>query len=336
MTRSVALVTGASGFLGGHLASALAEGDWIVRGGVQNKREYASWNRPGVKPIFADLLNLESLRLAVRGASIVFHCAALIPGKGNEDDIWEVNVDGTKNLLDACVKEGVGRILYVSTDSVYGDRYPVSANEQTPINPIFFSEGNYPLSKWEGECQVMEYHQRGDIKATIVRPCLMYGPRWSTGTEIMSRLAERRIHRFVANGNASWSVGYVENIVRGILLAGTNPVAVGEVYNLSDELPQSMRQMIRTLCHVTGRRCIAIPIPTRPWLAACKVMHPLVKKLTSQLAERVDPELVKFLSTDHVISIQKAKSQLGYQPDINFEEGCRRMFEWRDQFTPVL
>jgi nucleoside-diphosphate-sugar epimerase len=65
-------------------------------------------------------------------------------------------------------------------------------------------------------------------------------------------------------------------------------------------------------------------------------MHPLVKKLTSQLAERVDPELVKFLSTDHVISIQKAKSQLGYQPDINFEEGCRRMFEWRDQFTPAL
>ncbi len=330
------MVTGAAGFLGSHLACSLSKDGRLVRGGVRKLAQAASWNTPGVSPIVANLLDRNSLMTAVQGVDMVYHCASVIPGKGNEEEIWRVNIEGTRNLLDACVKAGVPRLLFISSDSIYGDQHSASTDEQTPARPKFFSEGNYPRSKWEGEKMVMDYHYQGLITVSIIRPCLMYGPGWSTGTDFLCRLAKRRLQRYVAGGQARLSLGYVENIIDGIKLAGTLPIAAGEAYNLSDKHPISMQDIVTTICRIKRRHHLAIPLPTPLWLHTCKLIHPLIKHIAPRIAEHTNPEFIQFMSRDHVISIQKAHKQLGYAPNFSFEQGCQHLFKWQEKPFSIL
>lgn len=335
MTGAAVVVTGAAGFLGAHVARALVASGARVRGAVQHAEHARAWRSGEVEPLVADLLAPAQLRAALRGAQTVYHCAAKIPDKGNAEEIWQVNVNGTRNLLEACVVCDVPRVVFVSSDSVYGDGHLPASREDQALRPEYFHEGNYPRSKLAGEELVREFHARGALAASIVRPCLMYGPGESSGTTFLTRLAARRLHRLVMGGRARLSLGYVEDVAQAVLLAA-QAQASGETYNVCDAQAYNMREIVEVLCAARGRRCLALPLPERGWALTCRLLHPGLQRLHGGLAQRFDPELLRFLASDHVMSIDKARRELGYRPGVGLAEGVRRMFAWLEAPTPLL
>ena len=149
------LVTGADGFLGGHLIRLLNKLNYPTRAMVKSNSDVHQWSCP-VETFVADLLDADRVRKVVSGVDMVFHCAARLPGTGDEEEIWKVNVLGTQNIVNACLEHQVQRLVYISSDSVYGDGDNPGATEETLINPIYLHEGNYPRSKLAGEKYVLK------------------------------------------------------------------------------------------------------------------------------------------------------------------------------------
>src|SRR5580692_3017856 len=171
----VTLVTGCTGFVGARLANALIERGREVRGfALSGSQTVAESGRFDFHR--GDLLDAAAVHDAVKGSEIVFHCAAVVPGRGSDERIWSVNVSGTRNVVEACIRHRVRRLIYVSTDSVYGDGPTVDATEDSTLSTTYFKEGNYPLSKLEGERLAQRAAVEHGLEAVILRPCMIYGP----------------------------------------------------------------------------------------------------------------------------------------------------------------
>jgi len=320
-----ALVTGAAGFVGGHLVRALVRDGHAVRALVKSSSDLDDWKVP-VERIVGDLRDREAMRAATRGVQLVFHCAAALPGAADRD-LWDTNVEGTRNLLAGSVEHAVERFVFVSTDSVYGDRDQIGATEQTSLDPTYYSEGIYPRTKLEAETLVRTCASETRLKASIVRPCLMYGPGRSAGNDIFRRWANRRAHLAWDGGRAALSLLYVEDAVSALIRAGTRTEAVGQAYNVSDGAAYARRDVLAALARLSGRRARQIPIPSRPVHAALRAIQPLTRRAGTTLSG-LDPARVRFATSNHVIDCGKAMRELGYRPSVPLADGLVRTWPW--------
>lgn len=300
---TIALVTGAAGFLGSHLVCLLRSHGVRVRALA---RVAADAREPGVDWITGDLVDADAMRRATTGANLVFHCAAALPRSG-VDELRASNVEGTRTLLGAAIAGGVRRIVYVSTDSVYGDRHHTAASEETPLDPRYYREGTYPRTKLEGEYLLLEADARGLVDATVLRPCLMYGPGRSAGTSILRRWASRRIHVVFDGGAARLSLLYVDDMARALWLAGTVDAAAGRCYNVSSGA-YSRREILDALSRVTSTAPPVMSVPSWPF---------------KRLIDRV-----RFAVTDHVVDTGRARRELGFQSEVALDEGLLRTRRW--------
>ena len=324
------LVTGAGGFLGSHLVRLLARRAHTVRALVQSDEQAQIFGgaASGVEVVVGDVLDARGMREAVRGADVVYHCAAKLPGKAAEDDVWRVNVTGTENVLGGCLAGAVQRLVFVSTDSVYGDRHNPGATEETPLNPDYVFEGNYPRAKVAGERLVLRCQQDHGLPVSIIRPCLMYGPGSSSGTDIMRGWAARDLHLLIDAGRAKISLAYVEDVAEAMVLAAAAPQAVGQCYNVSDGVPYTRRAILEALAEATGRTKRFLSVPSGPMLGVGWLLRPVLGKIHPGLAHRLNPRELRFTIDDHVIAIRKAQEELGYQPKVFLREGVARTVAW--------
>ena len=174
MTAQRVLVTGATGFTGGHLCERLLADGHSVRALVRDPGRCTDLREKGVELFTGDLRDAGSLRRSVEGMDTVYHIAALFrPENVSRDDMRAANVFGTQHLLDASIDAGVGRFIHCSTVGVHGDIKDPPANEETPYGPGDY----YQESKTEGERIVLRYMQEGRMPITVFRPGGIYGPR---------------------------------------------------------------------------------------------------------------------------------------------------------------
>lgn len=323
------LVTGAAGFLGGHLVRELFRRGYLVRALLKFPTDL-DWKCNAVDRAIGDLLDPEAMRDAVWGVDIVIHCAAVLPQLSNEDEVWSVNVEGTRNVLSASLDAGVKRFVYVSTDSVYGDCHhpPPGASEEAPINTSFFYEGNYPRTKFEGEKLVVAAHKGRTLDTCIIRFCLMYGPGQSAGNGIFRAWLNRRIHLLLGGGLARMSLLYVDDAVQALLLAATHPRAAGQCYNISDGAAYTKRQVVDLLYALGGRRPHLISLPAKPIQRALSIANPVLKRVKPGVGIRFDPRRVVFSTNDHLIDCGKAKREMNYRPQVLLQEGLLRTQPW--------
>ena len=260
--RSV-LVTGAGGFIGGHLVARLvAEGAGVrafVRYNSRNDRGTLDWLGPEVVDdldvVLGDLRDIESVQQATAGVDTVFHLGAQIAipySFVNPRDFFETNVLGTLNVAQAALREGVQRVVHTSSSEVYGSARTVPITELHPLEP----QSPYAASK-VGADKLMDAWQRTyELPVTVLRPFNTYGPRQSARaiipTVISQALAGGPIRLGSLHPRRDFT--YVEDTVSGFLAAAMSPLAIGETFQLGTGDDVSVADIVTMVGDILGRR----------------------------------------------------------------------------------
>src|SRR5262245_55178719 len=237
------LITGATGFVGGHLAEACARKEHTVSAIVRPTSDVGELEKLGAILYRGDLTDPNLVRQAVTEADVIIHCAAKVGDWGPVDEYRKVNVEGLRGLLEACKSQGLfPRFIHMSSLGVYATRHHHGTDE-TEALPRRHGDG-YSQSKVEAEQLALQYSKEWDIPVVILRPGFVYGPRDKT---VMPRIIDALRHnrlRYPGGGDAAMNLIFIDNLVDAVFLAVDSEKAVGQVYNLTDGELVSKRQFI--------------------------------------------------------------------------------------------
>jgi ornithine--oxo-acid transaminase len=325
----VCLVTGATGFIGGHLAQRLVADGREVRCLVRASSDTSLLEELGVELVVGHLELEESLARATRGCRHVFHCGALVSDWATTTEITRTNVAGTRNLLSASLDASVHRFIHFSTTDVYG--YPGAAAVDETYCATRFRNW-YAETKLRAEGEVQRAGRVGGLQTVVLRPSTVYGPR---STEVVGEIAHairRGNMLLVDRGRAVAGLAYVDNVVDAALLAQNSAAAPGHAFNISDGVQVTWKQFTDGLAHGLGCREARLSIP---YWAANGIGFALehgYRALQSATRLNIPPLLsrqaVHVLGTDQDFSNRKARELLGWEPRVGYEAGLEATVAW--------
>jgi len=218
------LVTGVSGFTGSHLANALVQRGYEVYGLVRPTSNVSTIS-PKVTLIQGDLTSQAAVDQAVQGMDIVYHIAATYRDSGiSEQTYYDINVTGTRHVIEACVAHNVNRMVHCSTIGLHGHIENPPATEQAPFNP----GDAYQRTKLEAEKLVTQSIQDG-LPATIFRPAGIFGPGDKRFLKLFRTIKNRTFIMF-GSGEVLCHLIYIDDLVQGIIFCGEKPEALGKTY----------------------------------------------------------------------------------------------------------
>ncbi len=322
-----ALVTGASGFIGSHLARRLAADGWAVTGTGRDLSKVGGLERGGVELAHADLLDGDRMRELVEGRDVVFHCAAWLGG--DEEKAVPVNVGATEALVRSAAEAGVGRFVHVSSISVYGipgDRTVVT--EEWPL--VTGPAGGGPVSTYArtkalGEVRAREAAAELGIDLVVLRPGMVWGPGSSGWSLRVAGIVCAGKPILVGDGSGHFHAAYVDNVVDALLLAATHPGAVppeavpGGAFNVTDE-PLTWREYAGHYGALCGVEPKAVPRWLARALAALSAVpgvHLPIDRVRYAMATR-----------RHVYSADRLRERLGWTPRVGVAGGMERTASW--------
>lgn len=320
MTSPKVLVTGAGGFLGGHILSCLRAAGVPIRALVRPGR--AGTANAADEVIEGDLCHGETLREAVQGVDCVIHAGARVSTSGGWGAFEATNIRATGELIRLAVKAGVKRFVHVSSLGVYAvERDGATITEDSPFEAEGAERGSYARSKRAADLLAQEWIGRG-APVTIVRPGLLYGPgrRAPLGRRVI-KLGPLRI--VLASRDYVLPLAYVENVADAILLAATRTGAAGRAYTLVDHHVRQ-GEYLDLYRRVSGERFMPIYVPPPLLIAAASASEAAFKPLgrRSPLGRHQVQRTVRSASFDS----SRARQELGWEPRVAIEEGLRRTF----------
>lgn len=321
-----ALVTGATGFLGGALARRLHGVGWDVTALGRNSLKLNQLEDEGMRPLHLDITKKEELNAAFKGQEIIFHCAALPSPWGNFEKFYQANVIGTRNVVQACLENKVGRLVYVSTPSIYFDyksRTDVKENDSLP-EPIT----HYARTKRLAEEEIDKGFANG-LAVVSIRPRALFG---EGDTVIFPRLIPRlRSGRLpiLGDGENIVDLTYIQNVVDALLLCAESPAnTLGKKYNISNGEPIKIWKLIERICDELGYAHPSRKISYKTantTASALEFFYSLIPFSPEPPLTRVS---VSMLANNTTLDISAAKAELGYQPKVSVEEGVQRFLKW--------
>ncbi len=319
-----ALVTGASGFLGGTLARLLVREGVEVRVLARAASGLAHLADIPVEIAPGSLTDVESLERAVAGCTHVFHCAACSTDWAPGQTYVDANVTGTLNLLNAAAGvAGLQRFVHVSTTDVYG--YPlVTGNETLPLVETALP---YNRTKVQGERAVWAAAAAG-LPVTVVRPATIYGPRGKDFTLDMATLLKQRLMATVDGGRATGGFIYVENVAEAMVLAAGSDAATGQAYNLADASGVSWKRYLSLFADQLGTPGPWIDLSFGAAMTAATVMQAPHRYLRVPGKPLLTKHAVYLLGRDQEFDSSRIARELGYVPRVGVEEGIGRSVEW--------
>jgi len=319
------LVTGANGFVGSVLCRKLIEhGDDVV-GMVRKTSDLSLLKGIEIQKVVGSLDDPESLIYATRGIDIVYHVAAAVTDWGTLDYFRRVNVEGTRNLIEASVKAGVRRFVFVSSVVVHSFIDQEDMNEDSPQLPTPFP---YCQTKREAEQLVMSFHKEGKIEVSIVRPGDVFGPGDRVALLKMAGMLERGTICYIGGGKKLGAFAYVENLADGIILAGTKKQAAGEAYIITDGVKLTWRQYFEKLTDALEVPRPRFSVPPSLAYSIAYILETIHKMFNLRSRPLITRYIVAHLSNNFHFSIDKAKRELGYEPKIGMDEAIQKTAEW--------
>jgi nucleoside-diphosphate-sugar epimerase len=315
--RMRVLVTGATGFTGGHLARGLAAAGDKVRALVRD-RATAAAGLPGIELAQGDLTDEASLARAVEGAEVVYNIAALYRAAGLDDGVYRaVNATAVGTLIERAAAAGVRRVVHCSTVGVHGDIEHPPANEDAPLRP-----GDvYQETKLEGERLAREAAARTGVELVIVRPTGIYGPGDRRLLKLCRGVARRRFV-VLGRGDIWYHLTFIDDLVDGFRLCGTVPAAAGRTYILSGPEVTTLNELVRITADVAGVAPLPLRLPVWPfWLAgaACEALCKPFGIEPPIYRRRVD-----FFTKSRAFDSTRARTEIGYAPNVGLREGIGR------------
>ena len=320
------LVTGATGFTGGHLATTLANRGYHVRALVRPRSvarfEGSAAARAGVHACPGDLTDASALRNAAKGVDVVYHIAATYREAGQPDAAYrDVNVRGTQNVLDAALNGGARRVVHCSTGGVHGHIERPPADEDAPFAPGDI----YQETKLEAESLAREYGRTHTIEVVIARPIGIYGPGDTRFLKMFRGLSRGRFP-MLGSGDAFYHLTYIDDLVEGFRLCGEVPGAAGRTYILAGPRYTTLRELVALIANELGVKPPRVHLPVWPFWTAGLLCEMVCIPL------RIEPPLyrrrVDFYTKSRAFDTSRARTELGYAPRVDLEEGIRRTAAW--------
>ena len=315
------LVTGATGFTGGHLVRSLVADGHRVRAIVRSAAR-ATALPAGVEVREADITDPRQVAEAVQGVGIIYHLAAAYrEASHREAGYWEVNVGATRNLLEAASTTGVERFVHCSTVGVHGHVAHPPADEATPYAP----GDPYQRTKCEAEVLALIYARDRGLPVTVARPTAIYGPG-DTRLLKMFRMIAKGIFVALGKRDIYYHMVFVDDLVAGLKLLGSHPAAVGQVFILGGERYYRLTTITGMIADLLGVRRPRLRLPARPFQIAGSICEAICIPLG------IEPPIyrrrVDFFTKSRAFSIAKAQRVVGYEPQVPLEAGLRRTLEW--------
>ncbi|MDE1860356.1 MAG: NAD(P)-dependent oxidoreductase [Candidatus Micrarchaeota archaeon] len=296
----VVLVTGGSGRLGRTLIKELLGRGYSVRALVQRKESLLSMP-VGIVPFLGDVGNRKVLAGACDGAYAVFHLAAIVSEyREMMPKLMHVNVEGTANVIDAASMKGVRKFIYTSTVDVYGHVRKDVLKEDSELRPA----DKYGYSKMMAEKEIERYT---DMDYTILRMAAMYGPGFEKSYLKVLRAIKDGKAYIIGDGANHLALVHVDDVVRALLLALENNDGKRRTFNIGDGIAYTQEQLFRISSELMG-----IEVPKRH-------ISPLVVRLIAK-KRGLDSDELRFLLSDRVLDVSKAKKELGFAARMKLRE----------------
>jgi nucleoside-diphosphate-sugar epimerase len=323
------LITGATGFIGGHLARRLVREGCSVRCLVRASSDTSRLGRLDVQLAVGDLTERSSLARAVEGCRYVLHCGALVSDWATTEEIVETNVTGTRALLEACVQASVERFVHLSTTDVYGHPGGASVDEAYAAKRF---RNWYAQTKLDAEAEVRRVGEAHALDAVILRPATVYGPgSLDVVGEIAHAIRARRM-LLVDRGRAIAGLCYVENLVDAALLALRHDAAAGHAFNVTDGLAITWKRFTDDLA--AGLGCLAVRWSMPYWMAnaigfALEHGYRGLRRATGlSLPALLSRQAVQVLGNDQDFSNRRAREMLGWEPRVDYAAGLEATLGW--------
>lgn len=325
----VILVTGATGFIGRHLTDALARSGARVRALVRSLEKGRSVLPTSVDLCVGDVLDGESVRRAVEGCRMVIHLANIIPRAGTAGEpVEDVNVAGTRIVVDAALNARVDRFLHVSSVAVYGH---AGMGERTEDSPTAPGGDSYSRTKYLAERVVRSAILEAALPAIILRPGAIYGPYDEGWTLTPLRMIKSGRLALPFGGRGLIQPLYVTDLVDG-LIRSLERGRIGEVYILTGTEVVTIKSFFSRLGGMIGRPRIRT-IPGWLALAAAGVIERFAK--LARKRPLVTREQVRYAARRMTFSHDKANRELGFKPAVRLEEGLGNVEEWLRREAPL-
>jgi dTDP-glucose 4,6-dehydratase len=311
------LVTGAGGFIGGHLVDRLVRDGARVRALVhynsRNERGSLDLLEPAtvaaVDVVLGELRDVESVTGACEGMEIVMHLGAHVGipySYRNPRDFFEVNTLGTLNVAQAALRHGVERVVHTSTSEVYGSALTLPITEDHPLEP----QSPYAASKLSADKLIDSWHRSYDLPVTVVRPFNTYGPRQSARAVIPTIISQALAGSILRLGSLSprRDLTYVDDTVAGFVAAAVAPAAAGRTIQLGTGEAVAVGDLVELVAELLGKELEVERDPAR--------VRPENSEVQALLSS---PEL--------------ARTLLGWEPEVGLREGLARTVEWVERNT---
>ncbi len=301
-------LTGATGFIGGHITRQLVAAGHDVVALVRSPEQAVDLRELGVELIEGDITEPATLRGTMDGADGLFHVAAWYKvGARHRDTAWAINVEGTRNVLATARDAGVPKVVYTSTLAVYGDTGGVPVGEDYRMDGPWLSL--YDRTKWVAHYEVAEPMIEAGLPLVIVQPGLVHGPDDHSNVRLVFRDYLQGKLPVVPEQGGCWS--YVEDIARGHVLAMERG-AVGEAYNLAGSCLM-WREVLAVAREITGIEPPKLVLPA--WIA--RLSSWLMKPVNAliPLPPTYHPETLRVAAgATYFASDAKARAELGWEP----------------------
>jgi nucleoside-diphosphate-sugar epimerase len=320
------LVTGATGFTGGHLAHTLAQrGDEVralVRPRSLSKFQASPLSSSGVVAVAGDLTDAAAVRRAAEGVEIIYHIAATYREAGQPDSAYRaINIEGTRNVLEAARDAGAARVVHCSTGGVHGHIANPPANEDAPFNPGDI----YQETKLEAEQAARAFGERTGFDVVVARPIGIYGPGDTRFLKMFRGLARGRFP-LIGDGAVFYHLTYIDDLVEGLRLCGTVPAARGRTYILAGPRYTTLEQLLQLVAKELGVDPPRVHWPVWPFWTAGLLCEMVCVPL------RVEPPIfrrrVDFYTKSRAFDTTRARTELGFAPKVDLEEGIKRTADW--------
>ena len=316
------LVTGATGFTGGHLARSLVARGYAVRALVRDERRAETLRQHGVELAIGDLRERASLEAAMRNVEVVYNIAALYREAGlAAAEYRAVNAESARTIVEISQAAGVRRVVHCSTVGVHGDVEHPPANEDAPLKPGDL----YQETKLEGERLALSAGTSTGVEVVVARPTGIYGPGDRRLLKLFRGVARKRFV-ILGDGRIFYHLTYIDDLVEGFRLCAEVPGAAGRIYILAGGEVTTLNELVALIAREAGVPPPRLHLPVWPFWTAGAICEAICAPFG------IEPPIyrrrVDFFTKSRAFDISRARRELGYAPQVGLQDGIRKSLAW--------
>jgi len=321
------VITGATGFIGRNLAESFHASGIEVMATGRSIEIGSELEKRGIAFRSSDIRNIPQFDREYSHADCMIHCAARAGDWGRYEDFYETNVVGTRSVIDACMMNGIRRLIFISSPSIYftgDDRYEISEDELLPES----QQTHYATTKVINERELASLGG-SDIATIILRPRAVHGPYDRIIVPRILRMAKKRRLPMIDNGKALADITYVKNLVDSVRLCLTaGDDAWNDVYNITNGTPITVRDWFSGMLKAFDLEFKPRNIPMRTGMLIARIMERLSQMPFGPKEPLMTKFSVGYMGKSMTLSIDKARRKLGYSPEVSNEEGFKLLAQW--------